>query len=87
MAILEKIKANGDIPVPAPMLKKVGLKPGAEVILHTEEKSIIIEKPRKKVKSIESIRRLRGCLKHIDFDAVRKELNKRWGSWKRTPCV
>lgn len=81
MTVIEKIKNNGDIAIPLAVLKKLKLKPGAEIILHTEQNSLIVERP---LQSIKHIKRLRGMWKDVDIETPIRNLRKRWSEWKKT---
>lgn len=75
--LLDRIKPNGNIMVPIELLKKTGLKPGSEVIIHLEKGTLIIERPHS------SIAHLRGKFKDLDIERPIRNLRRRWRSWNR----
>lgn len=79
--LLDKIKPNGNIMVPVELLKKTGLKPGSEVIIHLENGTLTIEKPRS------SISHLRGKFKNINIEKSIHNLRERWKNWNRRISV
>lgn len=77
----ERIKPNGNIILPLELLKKTGLKPGSEVIIHLEKGVLIIEKPHS------SISHLRGKFKDLKVERPIRNLRKRWENWNRKISV
>lgn len=78
---IEKIKRNGEITIPSNLLKKIGLKPGADILIHLNKDSIVIERPNCPVKH------LRGKFKNLDIETPIHDLRKRWDAWNRKASV
>ena len=75
--MIEKVERNGEITLPSSLLEKIGLKPGAEILMHLNKDSIVIERTGCPVK------RLRGKFKNLDIETPIHDLRKRWDTWNR----
>lgn len=84
MAIIETVHKDGTVKVPPPLLKAAGLRPGVGIVVTVLNRSLIIARagsPRSD-KARPLLKRLHGSLKHIDWDATRRELRARWSAWR-----
>lgn len=84
MTMVHKVHKDGGVMVPRPLLKQAGLKPGIGVIIQVSDSSLIIERARRSRSTtrLNTLKPLRGSLKHIDWDAIHLELQDRWSAWR-----
>ena len=76
-AILNKVKSNGVVAIPLRLLKKIGVRPGAEIFVHLENDTLVLEKPH------HSVKHLRGKFKNLEIEEPIRNLRKRWNTWER----
>lgn len=79
------VQKDGTLKVPRPVLKAAGLAPGIGVLIHVGKHALIIEQAPRSLPPndvMKKLTRLRGCFKHIDWDAVRHDVRERWSAWR-----
>jgi len=83
------VQKDGTLKVPRPLLKAAGLAPGIGVLIRVGQHALVIEQaPRPLLpQEMKKLARLRGCFKHIDWDAVRHDVRERWSAWRERPSA
>ena len=82
MEVIHTVHKDGAVKVPSVLLKAAGLRPGGMVSIHVINGSLILERPLRAARRLKSLRSTQGRLKHIDWDAVRQDVRKRWEGWR-----
>lgn len=84
MVVTQKLRQDGTLMVPSSLLKAAGLTPGLGVILKVTNHTLVIEKRAgpPTPTTTHTLKRLRGCLAHIEWAAVRSDVRARWSAWR-----
>jgi bifunctional DNA-binding transcriptional regulator/antitoxin component of YhaV-PrlF toxin-antitoxin module len=84
MATIHKLKKDGTVAVPAPVLKHLGWKPGAPLFIRIVDNSLVLEHAPHPLppRTLNAVKRLRGSLKHLAWGSAHRELRTRWGAWR-----
>ena len=84
MVMIPKLRKDGTVKVPHPLLKQAGLRPGVGLMIHVSHKSLIIEGAgsARALKTKPSFKTLRGSLNHIDWKTTHRDVRERWDAWR-----
>ena len=84
MDVIHTVHKDGAVKVPSGLLKAAGLRPGVLVSIQVINGSLVLERastPRASQR-LAILRRVHGRFKHIDWNAVRGDVGRRWEAWR-----
>ncbi|MHA1594125.1 MAG: AbrB/MazE/SpoVT family DNA-binding domain-containing protein [Candidatus Baldrarchaeia archaeon] len=75
--VIVKVTRNRQITIPSVISKKLGIREGTYVDVSLEGDKIVIRK-------IRSLEELAGSWKNIDINEIKKLIEERWRSWRKS---
>ena len=87
--VVNTVQKDGRVKVPSPFLKVMGWKPGVTVAMQVIHSALIIKTAARPASPhrVTALAPLRGCLKHIRWDAVRHDVQTQWSEWRTRPSA